>query len=95
MSFVVFLSQNEETHVLPQLLVLVTGELGNQGSAQLGNEQCLTVVSKKVDLDLFKKYIQFIKFSKFISARLEARPGGKWHPVLLIVVIENGLLDLG
>ena len=47
------------------------------------------------DTTVFKIYIQFIKFSKFISARLEARPGGKWHPVLLIVVIENGLLDLG
>ena len=24
-----------------------------------------------------------------------ARPGSEWHPVLLVVVVENGLLDLG
>ena len=24
-----------------------------------------------------------------------AGPGSKWHPVLLVVVVENGLLDLG
>ena len=24
-----------------------------------------------------------------------AGPGSEWHPVLLVVVVENGLLDLG
>lgn len=48
MGFVVFLAQDEETHVLPQLLVLVTGELGDQGSPQFGDEKRLSVVSERL-----------------------------------------------